>query len=197
MKQRLENLRFVVLSCCEFQEHELQILLNNTQKVEHLSLRYVKWEGTIYFPESLLSLGYFPDRQFEGFYDFKYCDKIWQISTRLNENESESANFLNECSKLSTIHRVKFEFIRRQQFAERDVDFHAIRKWEDRANSDKFTVAICREDFEHYPIIKEIFPISKTNFLTLEQAKFEDCPFWSEESLDFIHMTNKRKLLLR
>ena len=186
-----------MLSCCEFQEHELQTLLNNTQNVEHLSLRYVKWEGTVYFPQSLLSLGYFPDRQFEGFYDFKYCDKIWQISTRFNENENESANFLNECSKLSSIHRVKFEFIRTQQFAERDVDFRRIRKWEERANYETFTVAIAEEDFDHYQIIQEIFPIPKNNFLKLDQVKFEDCPFWSEESMDFIHMTNKRKLLLR
>ena len=194
----MENIRFLVLSCCEFQENQLQTLLQNTPNIEHLSLRYCRWEGTIIYPKSLLSLGYFPDRQFEAFYDLRNCDKLWQISTRFNEREEESFKFINTCRELPSIHRVKFEYIRREQYAERDIDFRNLHKWEYQcSNNEGFTVAVDDQDLNHYPLIKEIFPISDDMFLGLDQVKFDDCPLWSEESQDFIHMTNKRKLLLR
>eukprot|EP01084_Bolivina_argentea_P213065 362010_1 len=195
-EQRLESLRFLVLSCCNFTNDELQILLQNTNNVEHLSLRYVQWDGVISFPKSLLSLGYFPDRHFKGYYSFKLCTKLWQISTRLNENEEASIEFLNCCSKIQSIQRVKFEFIRKEQYSERNVALGALEKWKERDN-DELTVAISDEDLDHYPILKEIISIPSSNFLSLESVKFEDCPLWSDESFDFIHMTNKRKLLLR
>eukprot|EP01084_Bolivina_argentea_P231726 390692_1 len=196
LEQRFESLRFLVLSCCDFANDELQTLLENTKSLEHLSLRYVRWEGTIYLPQSLLSLGYFPDRHFTGYYSMKLCVNLWQVSTRLNENANRAIEFLNYCSMVDSIKRVKFEFIRKEQYADGPVDLDCLEKWENRDN-DGLTVAIEEQEFENYPILREIFPIPKENFVSLQDVKFEDCPLWSDESRDFIHMTNKRKLLLR
>jgi len=195
-EQRFEGLRFLVLSCCSFSDNELQILLESCPNLEHLSMRYVKWEGTIQFPPSLLSLGYFPDKDDSGCYSLDRCTRLWQISTRINENEVEAVQFLNRCAKMDTIRRVKFEFIRKPNFSDPAVNMEAIDSW-DREDDDRFTVAVGEDDVETFPILKDLFPVKDEKFVDIEAVRFEDCPLWSDESMEFIHMTSKRKLLLR
>eukprot|EP00485_Elphidium_margaritaceum_P023518 CAMPEP_0202712262 /NCGR_PEP_ID=MMETSP1385-20130828/36151_1 /ASSEMBLY_ACC=CAM_ASM_000861 /TAXON_ID=933848 /ORGANISM="Elphidium margaritaceum" /LENGTH=526 /DNA_ID=CAMNT_0049372233 /DNA_START=51 /DNA_END=1631 /DNA_ORIENTATION=+ len=196
-EQRLESLRFLVLSCCEFGENELQMLLGNVPHIEHLSLRYIRWEGMLQFPPSLLSLGFFPERSFVADYSLRLCTKLWQITTRFNENDEMSIAFVNACRALSSIQRVKFEHIRHQQYSEPDVNFESLQCWKHKKNDATFTVAMVEEECDNYPILKEIFPIPVQNFINLAHTRFQDCPLWSEESMEFIHMTDKRKLLLR
>lgn len=190
-------MRFMVLSCGDFHGNEFQELCKNTPNMEHISLRFVKWEGTVNFQSSLLSFGWFPDHEQTGILSLENCNKLWQISTRLHENVESSAYFLNLCSKLSNIHRVKFEYIKREEYSQSAVDFNLIRKWEERAGDKSLNIAINKDELNYFPIIKEIFPVPNQNFIDPENIRFEDCPLWSDESKDFIHMTNKRKLLLR
>jgi len=197
VEQRFEGLRFLVLSCCSFCDDELQTLLSACPNLEHLSMRYVQWEGTIHFPPSLLSLGYFPDKEDTGYYSLDRCQRLWQVSTRINENEAEAVKFLNRCNSIGTVQRVKFEFIRKPNFSDPVVTMDGLHSWETRAQDEGFTVAVGEEDVETFPILKEVFPVKDEQFVDVEAVRFEDCPLWSEESMEFIHMTSKRKLLLR
>ena len=173
------------------------MLLAACPNLEHLSMRYVQWEGTIQFPPSLLSLGYFPDKEDSGYYSLGQCQRLWQVSTRLNENVEEAVQFLNRCSTMESIKRVKFEFIRKPNFGDETVQMDGIHPWETREDDETFTLAVGEDDLETFPILKEIFPLKEERFMNIEAVRFEDCPFWSEASMEFIHMTTKRKLLLR
>ena len=186
----------MVLTYCQFENDELQRLLANTVNVEHASLRFVQWEGCIEFGKSLLSLGYFPDSGFNGCYSIRKCSKLWQVSTRFNENDDAAADFLNKCSKLESIQRVKFEVIKKERMDEMNQFLSTLNKWEERENND-LQIVINDDDFVHYPIVQEILGVRGENVLNWEQVHFGDCPLWSDESKEFIHMTNKRKLLLR
>ena len=198
IQQRFEQLRFLVLSCCSFSDNELQMLLEACPNLEHLSMRYVQWEGTIHFPGSLLSLGYFPDKEDSGYYSLDRCTRLWQISTRMNENEDAAIEFVNRCSSYDTIQRVKFELIRKPNFSDPAVNMEALHQWKRDGDRDsEFTVAVSEEDLELYSELKDVFPVKDEQFVDIENVRFEDCPLWSDESKDFIRMTSKRKLLLR
>ena len=145
-------------------------------------MRYVQWEGTIQFPASLLSLGYFPDKEESGCYSLDRCNRLWQISTRLNENEQEAVQFLNRCSTMSTIKRVKFEFIRKPNFSDPSVQMDGMHTWE-REDDTKFTVAVEHDDLELFPDLKELFPVKEEQFVEIDTILFDDCPFWSDESM--------------
>merc|ERR1712048_544443 len=196
IEQRFESLRFLVLTYCQFENDELQRLLANTQNLEHASLRFVQWEGSIDFGTSLLSLGYFPEREFTGCYSIRKCSKLWQVSTRFNENNQAAADFLNKCSKLESIHRIKFETIKKDRRNEM-TEFLAssMNEWEERQHN--LQIVMTAEDSTAYPIIQRIIGVRDEDVLHWNQVRFEECPLWSEESKEFIHMTNKRKLLLR
>lgn len=197
LEQRLESLRFLVLSCCEFEGDEMAVLIDACRNVEHLSLRYTSWEGTVSMPSSLRSLGFFPQKQFQGQYNLMRCSKLWQISTRLNENDTASVDFLNACSKLPSIKRVKFEFIRRAQFTEAPLNLMRLLRW-DRRKDEDFEVALYDDDLEDYPLLRKIFKVHKKRSLVIaEKMHFQDCPFWSERSKEFITMAKQRKLLVR
>lgn len=190
-------MRFLVLTYCQFESNELQRLLANVQNLEHVSLRFVQWEGSINFGKSLLSLGFFPEREFSGCYSIQNCSKLWQVSTRFNENNCAAADFLNKCSKLESIHRIKFEAIREERVYEMN-DFlsSSLNKWEERKEH-KLDIVMNEDEYNQYSVIKEIIGVEEENILSWEDVHFEDCPLWSDESKEFIHMTNKRKLLLR
>jgi hypothetical protein len=195
-KQRLISLRFLVLSLCDFGDEGLQTLLKNTKSVEHISLRYCQWEGTISFPSSLLSLSYFPSEDITSYYSLKCCTKLWQISVCLEKNDKEAIEFLNQCSTNPHIKQVRLKIIPSQFSETRYMNLKQMKKWEEREDHD-FTVVINKEDLAFYPIITEKIPVSLENIFSLKSVKFEDCPFWSDESLSFIHIANRRKLLLR
>jgi len=197
VEQRLFSLRFLVLSCCEFEGDEMAVLLDAVSNVEHLSLRYTSWEGSVAMPPSLRSLGFFPQKEFQGRYNLTRCSKLWQISTRLNENDAASVCFLNECSKLSSIKRVKFEFIRRPQFTETPLNLSGLLRWDRRKDAD-FELAVWEDDLEEYPLLRKIFAVHSNRCLVnAEKVHFQDCPFWSERSKEFITMAKHRKLLVR
>lgn len=195
IEHRFESLRFLVLTYCEFENDELQRLMANTVNVEHVSLRFVKWEGSLDFGASVLSLGYFPERGFTGCYSIRKCLRLWQVSTRFNENEEAAADFLNKCSRLDSVRRVKFEMIKRERVEQMNTFLSSSMSEWDSQNDLQMVINI--DDLKQYPIIQRIIGVRDENVLNWEQVRFEECPFWSEESKDFIHMTNKRKLLLR
>lgn len=196
-EQRLFTLRFLVLSCCEFEDDEMAVLLAACRNVEHLSLRYTSWEGCVSMPPSLRSLGFFPQKEFRGRFVLSRCHQLWQISTRLNENDEASVQFLNKCSKLPSIKRVKFEFIRRPQFTETPLNLAGLLRW-DRRKDEDFELALWDDDLEEYPLLRKIFAVhSKRSIVNTDKVHFQDCPFWSERSKEFITMAKHRKLLVR
>jgi len=197
VEQRLFSLRFLVLSGCELLGDEMAVLLSACRNVEHLSLRYTSWEGSVVMPSSLRSLAFFPQKHFHGGYDVMGCSQLWQICTRLNEDDAATVQFLNACSKVPSIKRVRFEFIRRPQFTEEPLRLSALQQW-DRANDADFELAVCEEDLEEYPQLRKAFAVqSERNIVGEDRVHFADCPFWSERSKEFITMAKNRKLLVR
>mmetsp|Transcript_39967 Transcript_39967/g.49365 ORF Transcript_39967/g.49365 Transcript_39967/m.49365 type:complete len:569 (-) Transcript_39967:50-1756(-) len=196
--QTFENLRFLVLSCCEFKNNELQELVYNCKYIEHLSLRYCQWNGIITFPSSLVSLGWFPCEEYVGRYNVSKLNNLWQFHTRLHENSNETINMLNKLYTNINIKRVKFEIIKDHNESQPWLDiinWDNIKPWLKRKN---MYIIITKNDLKNNPNVRNIFPFVKlSNYINIDETDFGDCPMWSNQANEFIEMTRNRKLLLR
>merc|ERR1711972_371413 len=89
------------------------------------------------------------------------------------------------------------EFIRRPQFTEEPLNLTDLQRW-DRTTDVDFQVAVWEDDLDEYPVLRKIFAVrGKENIVSADKVHFQDCPFWSERSMEFITMAKNRKLLVR
>ena len=101
---------------------------------------------------------------------------------------------LNEIKKLPSIKCVKFEYFRQHQPWLCDIELRSATTWQARND---LTIVIDTMDLQKHPQIKRIFPLADEQFIPKDKIDFRDCTNWTNDAKQFIHMTNKRKLLLR
>lgn len=194
---RLGALRFLVLAQCSFDDGQLQTLVDSVRHLEHLSLRYVTWRGTLVMPSTLLSIGFFPQSSPLPYsYSLRECGALFQIQTRLSENCPAALAFLDAAEAVSaSIQRVSFEFVRPTQQWLPALDLESAVPW--LHCQPHLCVFIGADELAAHPALRSVFPTVDSAHFRVSAFDFDDCPHWSDEARDFIRMTKDRKLLLR